>query len=189
MTEIEVARLTRRLADTPQDFLASPTEMSVPAVVSDLLLTAGGTALNASSAQRFEANPGRGRRRLRLVLITCWLLADEQLLAAAGTGAAPRADRLLAKGLDELADIIDARRFVTEPERREELARVTLRAMKVRPAGETQEQAEDRLSAVDSARRHQVFVAAREAEKRAEEIRKAMEEKRAKEAAARYSQV
>jgi hypothetical protein len=42
---------------------------------------------------------------------------------------------------------------------------------------------------VDSARRHEVLLAAKAAEERAATVRKAMEEQRAREAAARYSQV
>jgi hypothetical protein len=187
MTEIPVAALTRRLTDTPQDFLADPDDVSVPAVVSDVLLMAGGTPLDARSAARFAPSAGLAKRRL--VLVACWLLADEELLAAAGRRAAERIWRLLADELDELAGLVDAHQFVRDPDRREELARIALRALRVTPAGETPAQTADRLSAVDSVRRHQAFVAAREAEKRAQEVRRKMEEQRAREAAARYSQV
>jgi hypothetical protein len=57
------------------------------------------------------------------------------------------------------------------------------------PAGETPERAADRLSAVDSVKRHEVLIAAKAAEERAVAVRKAMEEDRAREAASRYSQV
>ena len=52
MTEVPVARLTRRLADTPTDFLADPASVAVPAVVSDVLLMAGGAALDARPKRR-----------------------------------------------------------------------------------------------------------------------------------------
>lgn len=176
---ITVARLTRRLADTPRDFLVEPDQVSVAAVVSDVLRMAGGSGLSA-------ALPGLDRNVARLVLITCWLAADEELLAASD---AARLRELLTSGLTRLAGLVDAEKFVSDPDRREELARITLRALGLAVAGETPAQSEDRLSTVDSVRRQEVLVAAREAEERAAAIRKAMEEKRAQEAAARYSQV
>lgn len=183
MTEVTVARLTRRLADTPQDFLADPTTVAVPAVVSDVLLMAGGRALDAEEAERFEANEPRWRR---LVLVVCWLLADPALLA---TGPAALTTWLTARELFTLSLLVDPLRFTQDPDRREELARLTLRALSVQPAGESPEQSADRLSTVDSVRRQEVLVAARAAEERAAAVRKAMEEQRAREAAARYSQV
>jgi hypothetical protein len=175
-----VARLTRRLADTPQDFLADPMAVAVPAVVSDVLLMAGGTALDADP---FEAGEPRWRR---LVLVTAWLLADPQLLASG-----PEALRtwLTKPDLVTLSLLADPLRFVRDPDRREELARLTLRALALRPSGESEAQSADRLSTVDSVKRQEVLLAAKAAEERAAAVRKAMEEERAKEAAARYSQV
>lgn len=183
MTGVAVARLTRRLADTPQDFLADPATVAVPAVVSDVLLMAGGRALDSTAAEPFEANEPRWRR---LVLVTCWLVADPALLAA---GPAALTTWLASPDLVALSGLVDPPRFTQDPDRREELARLTLRALRLRPANETPEQSADRLSTVDSVRRQEVLVAAREAEARAAAVRKAMEEQRAREAAARYSQV
>ncbi|OOK67654.1 hypothetical protein BZL30_7641 [Mycobacterium kansasii] len=55
------------------------------------------------------------------------------------------------------------------------------------PAGETVEQAADRLSTLDSATRARVEAEARAAEARAKEVRAALARKRAEEAAARAS--
>jgi hypothetical protein len=183
---VGVGRLTRRLADTPRDFLAEPAEVSVAAVVSDVLVTLGGQPLRAVGAAPFVERPDGERNWLRLVMITCWLLAHEELRAA---GRAERAHTMLTAVLPRLAGLVDASKFVDDPDRREELARLTLRALGVPPYGETPAQFEDRLSTVDSVRRHEVLIAAREAEERAQAVRKALEEQRAKEAAARYSQV
>lgn len=60
---------------------------------------------------------------------------------------------------------------MSDPDRREELARITLRALGLPVAGETPAQSEDRLSTVDSVHRQEVLVAAREAEERAAAIR------------------
>lgn len=177
MSEVTVSRLTRRLADTPPDFL-DPSAVSVPAVVSDVLLMFGGSPLTSPGPFTGET------RRLTLILVTSWLLADPGLDATSD-----KVLPLLTGGLDTLATLVNPARFVTDPDRREELARLTLRALGLTPAGETTAQAEDRLSTVDSVRRYEVLVAAKEAEERAQAVRKAMEEQAAKESAARYSQV
>jgi hypothetical protein len=122
----------------------------------------------------------------RLVLVACWLLADPELLAC---GPDALAGWLTARDLVTLSLLVDPLRFVQDADRREELARLALRALSLRCAGESPEQSADRLSTVDSVRRHEVLIAAKAAEERAAAVRKAMEEQRAKEAAARYSQV
>lgn len=183
MTEVPVARLTRRLADTPVDFLADPAAVVVPAVVSDVLLMAGGTALDADAAARFEVDEPRWRR---VVLVTCWLVAEPALLTC---GPVTLSAWLSSRDLFTLSLLVDPLNFVRDPDRREELARVTLRALSLAPAGETTAQATDRLSTVDSVKRHEVLIAAKVAEERAAAVRKAMEDQRASEAAARYSQV
>lgn len=177
MGEVTVSRLTRRLADTPPDFL-DPSTVSVPAVVSDVLLMSGGDPL--TEVGTFTG----GTRRLTLILVTAWLLADPELRPPPD-----RARTLLATGLAKLATLVPPAKFVNDPDRREELARLTLHALGMTPAGETPAQAEDRLSTVDSVRRNEVLLAARDAEKRAQAVRKAMEEQAARESAARYSQV
>jgi hypothetical protein len=181
VTEVPVARLTRRLADTPTDFLAD--EVVLPAVVSDVLLMAGGTALNATAAAEFETDDPRWRQ---LMLVTCWLVADPALLAC---GPAVLSGWLRSRDLETLSRLVNPLSFVRDPDRREELARVTLRALSLSPSGETPAQATDRLSTVDTVKRHEVLLAAKAAEERAAAVRKAMEEERAREAAARYSQV
>lgn len=183
MTDVAVAQLTRRLADTPPDFLADPATVAVSAVVSDVLLMAGGAALDAAGAARFETPDPRWRR---LVLVTCWLLADPALRES---DPATVERWLTDPALARLAQLVDPPRFTQDPDRREELARLTLRALSLRPAAESPAQSADRLSTVDSVRRQEVLVAAKEAEERAAAVRRAMEEQRAKEAAARYSQV
>lgn len=183
MNEVSVTRLTRRLADTPTDFLADPASVAVPAVVSDVLLMAGGAALDAGTATRFDVDEPRWRR---LVLVTCWLAADPALLAR---GPAVLSEWLASQELLTLSLLVDPLTFVHDPDRREELARLTLRALAMLPAGETPERAADRLSTVDSVKRHEVLQAAKAAEERAAAVRKAMEEERAREAASRYSQV
>ncbi|MFC0108206.1 hypothetical protein [Kibdelosporangium aridum] len=178
---IALSRLTRRLAETPNDFLSD--RASVPAVISDMLAAANRQGLNARTAKQFEAMDPRWRQ---LVLISCWLLADEPFREVMDR---KRVLDFLNDVLPPLAKLVEPARFVTDPDRREELARLAMLALAVIPEGETVEQAADRLATVDSARRYEVLEATKAAEQRAAAVRKAMEEQRAREAAARYSQV
>jgi hypothetical protein len=77
--------------------------------------------------------------------------------------------------------------MVGDPDRREELVRVCLAELGLRPRGETVAQAMDRLNTLDSVERKRVVDQTREAEARARQIREAMARRAAQEAAARYS--
>jgi hypothetical protein len=178
--------LTRRLAECPADFLAEPQLGSVgvvhvPAVVSDLLHALGGPPLTVAQINAFlPMNSRRGRNRVQLVLVACWLLHDAWFRAQPGL--AQLASDFLESGLGELADLTPASSFVTDPDRREELARLCLKALDLRPAGETLAQAQDRLATLNTAERQRVIKAARAAEERAREIREAMARQAAREA-------
>jgi hypothetical protein len=78
-------------------------------------------------------------------------------------------------------------KFVTDPERREELARFSLARLGFRPQGETRAQAEDRLSSLSAAERARVLTAARAAEERARAVREALARKAAEESADKYT--
>ncbi len=169
--------LTRRLAETPPDFLAEPRlgtagGVHVDAVVADLLRDLGGGPLEREALTAFRsAAPGRQRNRLRLILIVCWLLHDPWFRAR---GLASAAQRLLERGLDELAEVVPAERCLADADRREEIARLALEGLGLRPAGETEAQARDRLTTLSSIERRRVIAAARAAEARAREVREAM---------------
>ena len=76
---------------------------------------------------------------------------------------------------------------MTDGDRREELVRLCLSELGIRPAGETVDEATDRLNTLDSVERVNVVRKTRKAEARARKIREEMARKRAEEAAARYS--
>lgn len=121
----------------------------------------------------------------RLIAIAVWLLRAPWLMKQ--TQLAAKIGTLLTEGLAELSRTINPASTVTDPDRREELARLCLKQLGYRPAGETIEQARDRLNTLDSVERVRVVSQTREAESRARAIRQAMATKRAQEAAARYS--
>lgn len=170
----QLETLLRRLADTPPEFLDEPEvagqgQVSVPAVVNDLLEKLARRAPLAALERFRGQRAGTDRNRLMLVLIMTWLLADEWFVSAK----LPQADllRLLDETAGELAATAAAQKYIHDPERREELARLTLARLGHRPAGETPAQAGDRLSALSQTERQRLLAASREAEARARAIR------------------
>ena len=177
--------LTRRLAECPAEFLAEPRigvtgEVRVAAVVSDVLRDLGDGPLTPAQANAFQPNEVKAHRnRLRLTLIACWLLRADWFREH---GKAEAAHIFLRDGLTEAAALTPASQFVADPDRREELARLCLKALGLRPAGESLAQAQDRLATLNTAERQRVIAAARVAEERAQEIRRRMAEEAAREA-------
>ncbi|MBF0255911.1 MAG: hypothetical protein HQL47_05495 [Gammaproteobacteria bacterium] len=182
--------LLRRLTETPSLFLDEPLirkrgKVDLAAVASDLLLAIGGTLPTLKEANAFQPAKLAERNPARLLLIACWLLHDDWFVQRAELLGPIKT--LLAEGLHELGNLIDAELFVTDPERREELVRLVLDALQLRPAGESPNQAADRLKSLDSLERERVIRASRaraEAE-RARKLRAEMEAREAREAAAK----
>ncbi|MFL6273683.1 MAG: hypothetical protein ACJ74G_00625 [Blastocatellia bacterium] len=188
----QLESLTRRLAECPADFMAAPRdrggkgEVYVAAIVFDLLRELGGAPLTPQQLDAFEFKRGDARRErnLRVVLVAAWLLYDPWFRSR--NRFAPAAYELLASGLDDVAAIVPPQAFINDADRREELARLCLQALGLRPAGETESQAADRLTTLDSVERAHVIREARAAEARTRQIREEMARKAAEEAAAVY---
>jgi hypothetical protein len=184
--------LTRRLAETPADFLAPPALAQgdpgpqVAAVVSDLLVDLGHPPLRSDEVGPLRPGPADDayRSRLGTVLVAAWLLADPWFVAARPDRTAVLATVGALLHLDTDAS---ATTVVADVDRREELARRTLATLGLVPAGETAAQAADRLATLDSVERARVLAATAEAERRAAAVRQAMHEKAAAEAAAKAS--
>jgi hypothetical protein len=181
--------LTRRLAECPPEFLEEPLiansgTIHTAAVVSDLLLHLGHEPLSMDEARIFQDQEQRRRKHYQVALISAWLLDDPWFRAA--RLAREAAVRFLTEDAAELAGTIKPEALVADPDRREELARLCLKAFDMRPAGETVEQAQDRLQTVSSVERQRVIRAARAAEERMQQIRAAMKQKAAEEAALKY---
>jgi len=187
--------LSRRLAECPPEFTREPGNgpdgVDVEAVVGDLLrdLEWGRVAAEALAIapvqRRFDARP-LGESSRRLVLIASWLLHDDWFIERGGF--AERVHTFLnSQALADLAELVRAERFIRDADRREELVRVALCFLELVPAGEVENAALDRLTALSSVERKRVLDATRTAREHAEKVRRAMEEKLAAESAARYS--
>jgi len=182
--------LTHRLAETPEDFLAEPRigangRIHVAAVAADLAKALGINMEVADVAALAGADPRRDRNRLSITLLLCWLLADEWF--AKNKLPAEAVLELFARGSAQLAEQVASARFVTDPDRREELARFSLARLGYRPAGETVAQSQDRLTSLSSAERARVVQASRAAEERARAIREALAKKAAEESADKFT--
>lgn len=182
--------LTRRLAETPEDFLAEPRiggagSVEVAAVVGDLIFLLGGVPKLEQVETFYSGEARRDRNRLCLVLLLCWLLSDDWFRRdRPGTSAVLE---LLDGRARELAAQSAAGKFVSDPDRREELARLVLAAFNCRPSGESPAQAQDRLTQISSTERTRVMQAARAAEERARAVREALMRKAAQESADKYT--
>jgi hypothetical protein len=182
--------LMRRLAETPEEFLAEPRigavgRVHTAAVVGDLLRMLGHEP-TIRDLSPFSGRDARAdRNRLGVTLVLTWLLADEWFVRSRPEWTALL--DVLETTASELADQSTAAKLVTDPERREEAARTALARLGLRPAGETIAQAQDRLRTLSSAERQRVMRASRAAEERARAIREALARKAAQESADKYT--
>lgn len=178
--------LIHRLTDTPPEFLDEPRigtqgQVFVPALVNDLL----GRIAQRASLKALEPFQGTDRNYLMLTMIMVWLLADEWF-ADAGLEQA-KILSLLGKTAHELATSATASKYINDPDRREELVRLSLARLGYRPAGETPAQATDRLAALSTTERKRLLEASRAAEVRARTIREALIRKQAEESADKWT--
>lgn len=184
----DLDRLLRRLSECPSEFLAArPAGPAAMALVCDLLRYVDSTRSPEADdhlVERISAAvaPLRGAPN-----IAVWLLRDRWF---AGRGDLGESLRRLFTGeaLASLDRMTSPELLVRDPDRREELVRVCLRALDLRPRGETTTEAADRLAALDSVERERVLRATAAAERRAREIREAMARQAALDAASRYGE-
>jgi hypothetical protein len=188
----ELETLLHRLAECPPEFWQVTAEKDRPAVdVTAIVCDHMRQMAPADPPERqtfaLEGIRGGKPARQALVSIVCWLLHDEWLLARPEFAPAMW-DLFVSKQLTERAAMVKPEKFVSDADRREELVRVCLSALGLRPQGETAAQATDRMTTLDSVERDRVLRATAAAEKRARQIREAMARAAAQEAASRYGE-
>ena len=187
-----VLAVAARLSTVPAEFLDE--QVSIRALAGDLL---GIHNLPRLDALRF-AGDHRVRRGLAIGL---WLIASEILLGPLdpplGVGP-PREGQsvplvnphdtlaLDAFGL-RLAPVVDPAEWIADAERREEVARTFLLWNGHLPAGEHPDAARAALTARDSLRFNEALATSFAEHRHRDELRRRLEEARAREAAARYT--
>ena len=182
-----IEAMTHRLSECPGDFLETPRRgesgvIDVGAIVCDHFREMGvrDPSNVARTIHRFNA------KRQQMISIVTWLFSDPWFRSRPEF-AKFMLQLLVSEQLSELAKLVRPDLTISDPDRREELARICLRELGLRPDGESKTEATDRLTTLDSVERDRVVRKTRAAEARAREIRKKMAEKAAQEAAARYS--
>lgn len=182
--------LIHRLAETPREFLDEPRmqgrgQVAVAALAHDLMVRLGRIP-DADFLAGLEGSGGPAyRNRLSLVAVLIWLLADDWFVEQRDLSG--DLESLLTDSAALLAEATSAERYTSDPDRREELARTTLAAFGCHPAGETSQQAIDRLTAVSGAERKRLLQASRAAEERAKAVREALVRKAAQESADKWT--
>lgn len=185
-----LAEFLRWLAEMPEGFRNEPFgfpqgRTRVRAVMHDLFEALTATRPEEDFLRAFAAaKPSKEERnRLRWVLAACHLLWHPTLRNHAqlkDAKAFERLSRLFLQDLAMLASVADADRLFADEERREELIRRALEALGLRLPGESEAEARDRLSQVDSVERKRLMadIAKRQEKlKREDELRrKAAEE-------------
>jgi hypothetical protein len=182
--------LLQRISSTPPDFMAEPRiaergEVQVLAVVRDLLASKGRRVDVAELQFLVGGDARRSRNHLSIVLLLSWLLADDALQI--GPQQVSAALELLREDAEQLAAYTNAAGLFGDAERREELARLTLSRLGLRPAGESELQAQDRFTSISSLERARILRASQQAEQRARAIREVLARKAADEAADKWT--
>lgn len=186
-----VLAVAARLSTVPSDFLDE--QVSIHALAGDLL----GTHTVAQVASLPFVADDRVRRG---VAIGLWLLSSELILGPFDPPltvgpregeSLPLVDQrdtlpLSALGL-RLAPVVDPAEWIADAERREEAARTFLLWNGQLPAGERPDAARAALAARDSLTFNQALAASFAEHRHRDELRRRLDEARAREAAARYS--
>lgn len=182
--------LLHRITATPPDFMAEPRfgtkgDVHVPAVVRDMLAAKGQEVDIAALIALAGRDAKSDRSRLSIALLMTWLLADDSLPIDTEHVSAVLA--LLRDDAGQLAAYTNADKLFHDAERREELARLALSRLGLRPSGETVAQAQDRFTSISSLERARLLRASQEAEARARAIREALAKKAAEESADKWT--
>lgn len=192
----ELFYLLQRLQSCPNEFLLSPILLSQPknykgeiqtaSVVNDLLLDLG---LSEDPKIIFNTlqlkHSAENANYLQLVLITSYLIGDSWFLQSKKFGL--KAKELFLNKLKPLALLVEAKQFVLDSERREELVRFCLKELNLKPNGESETHANDRLTTINSIERQKLIEESKAAQKRAQELREAIARQEAEEAASKWN--
>jgi hypothetical protein len=185
--------LLRRLSECPSEFAAACQgangHVALIAIVCDHF-----RAQSAKDSDPFwsqlrsnRMKSSRPENYFAILSIATWLLGYEWFEEHPETSQ-PSWRWLTSDSLGAFANLVKAPDCINDPDRREELVRLCLASMDLRPRGESHEQSMDRLTTLDSVERHRILSATVAAERRAREVREAMAKKQALESASRYGE-
>lgn len=187
---MEVYSLVNHLKKCPEEYLqkvnAKPGDMSLTEIlIRDTFRNLYGS-YNVSDAALppVISLEGLDDNYMQSVHIACWLFSFEMF-----KGKRILTDKFslfLFQDLSEVSAFVPYRQWLEDEDRTEELVRIALKRCKLIPDGETKEEANERLDALDTIKRNQVLKKSNKAFERIIEIRRKMEEAKAREAANVY---
>jgi hypothetical protein len=175
----DINLLHHRLTDFPREWLDRVESDGFIAIIHDAVYCRN-PDLKAADLEPFRHPPGQCDW-YRLSLLIAYFIADDSFTGTRLSVASLVA--LLTDTAQELASAGPTAIYIDDVDRREEFIRVVLNAIGLRPAGESENQAEDRLQAASSQERLKVLHAARAAEERSRKLREKLAEKKAQESA------
>lgn len=118
------------------------------------------------------------------IQIGCWLFSYPKFNQ--NPTLIPKIHEFLYFDLAKLSEFVKYRNWIEDDDRTEEFVRLALKRCDILPTGETAKAAANRLEALDTIKRQKVLNETNESIERMKEIRKAMAEKKAREAANVY---
>jgi hypothetical protein len=188
----QLERLLRRLSECPEDFLEPVGDgqqlgIDVVAIVCDQLRAIAPEPPPESEHKALQAIRAAQPRHQHFLALVAWLLHDEWFRTRCDC--VPAMWNLYgSQQLAQLAALVPPQAAIHDADRREEFVRICLHGLGLRPQGESQAQAQDRLTMLDTAERERVLRATAAAERRAREIRAAMARAAAQDATSRYGE-
>lgn len=181
-----ISELIHHLKQCPPEFLAPPLQHGKGEVHSEALLNdimrQLSHDLTAPQLSKIAAEK-RSIAELLMIQICCWLLTHPFFKNIDNRWI----HEFINNQLSSIAPLVRPELWVTDEERAEELGRMVLHCSGYLPAGESREEALDRYDSVNTIKRLKVIEESNAANARAQEIRRQMAEKRAREAANVYA--
>jgi hypothetical protein len=184
--------LLRRLSECPPDFLEPPAGPSgagidVTAIACDTLRRLTPDAPPETTPALWGPVCEAEKLHQQFIALVCWLFADECFQSRPDLASAMW-KLLTSNDLAALSRLVRPQQAVQDPDRREELVRICLAELGLRPRGESETAAADRLTTLNSAERARVLRQTAAAERRARDIRERMARAAARDAASRYGE-
>jgi len=175
----DINSLHHRLTEYPKAWLNPALPIFFTALIHDVMFDRCHT-LKASDLSVFR-RPYQQCEWYRVSLLVAHFLSDDSFTNFKFPSSLLLS--LLEHTAKELSQAGPNKVYINDVDRREEFIRVVLNKLNLRPKGETDTQAEDRLQAVSSHERFKVLRAAKAAEQRSHELRVALAKQKAKESA------
>lgn len=173
-----VLAVATRLAGVPSAFLAP--EVSLRALAGDVLGYQQAATLACTAVDDPRVRRGGA--------VGLWMVAGETLLGPLDPPVSHPGSTLAVDALAlRLAPLVDPADWIADPDRREEAARTFLLWNGQLPAGEDVDSARSALAARDSLQFNRALAAGFAEQQHRAELRRRLEDARAREAAARYS--